>query len=159
MHINQHALRRACFRRWQPSWKRTGQRLTAVMLRHFENTGDPQMLASIACVLGSASRDGGCGEILPQGNGKVETYDRYLTCYAERLYQWGAQGVRAETISHQTEAFCHQHDVQSPTTQSRHGTRHGIVPSLCGRGGDEASTVVRLFVRRNYVQGWLFNGR
>ncbi|CAM9282771.1 unnamed protein product, partial [Laminaria digitata] len=118
-----------------PSWKSTGPRLTATILGHFETRRDPQMLASIACVLGSGSRDSGAAveNTQEEEEEKTATYDRYLACYAERLYQWGAQGVMAEATSHQTGAFGHRSALQIPTRQRR----HGMVPYLCEQGGDE----------------------
>lgn len=120
-----------CARRF-PSWKSTGPRLTATILGHFETRRDPQMLASIACVLGSESRDGAAVDYMPQEEEeKAATYDRYLACYAERLYQWGAQGVMAEATSHQTGAFGHRSALQIRTRQRR----HDMVPYLCEQGG------------------------
>lgn len=92
------------------------------------------MLASISCVLGSASRDGAAVENTQQEEEeKAATYDRYMACYAERLYQWGAQGVMAEATSNQTGAFSHRSSPQIPTKQRR----RGMVPYLCEQGGDE----------------------
>lgn len=87
--------------RWHAGWKGTASRSIEKVLRHFEIVGDPQMLASMVCVLSSASKDvGGYGTLLPGGLDNVSKYDRYLTSYAEQLYQWSAHGVRTEIISH-----------------------------------------------------------
>lgn len=86
--------------RWHAGWKGTASRSIEKVLRHFEIVGDPQTLASMVCVLASASKDGGYGTLLPGGSDNASKYDRYLTSYAEQLYQWSAHGVRTEIISH-----------------------------------------------------------
>lgn len=110
------------------------------------------MLASIACVLGSGSRDSGAAveNTQEEEEEKTATYDRYLTCYAERLYQWGAQGVMAEATSHQTGAFGHRSALQIPTRQRR----HGMVPYLCEQGGDEVWFCVMGWLDILYVPVW-----
>lgn len=98
------------------------------------------MLASIACVLGSGSTNEAAAEKTQQEEEeKAATYDRYLACYAERLYQWGAQGVMAEATSHQTGAFGgHRSATQGTEKFSTRQRRNGMVAYLCSeQGGDE----------------------
>eukprot|EP00904_Undaria_pinnatifida_P003680 jgi/Undpi1/13312/HiC_scaffold_8.g02973.m1 len=123
-----------------PSWKSTGPRLINTIFSHFETRRDPQMLASIACVLGSGSTNEAAAEKTQQEEEeKAATYDRYLACYAERLYQWGAQGVMAEATSHQTGAFGgHRSATQGTEKFSTRQRRNGMVAYLCSeQGGDE----------------------
>lgn len=122
------------------SWKNSVAPLTEVLLRQFETTGDPQMLASMVSVLGSDSGNGDCGELLPEGQDRIAAYSRYLTCYAERLYEWGAQDLRAEILSHPTETLSSRRSDVPHESFMAH-PQDGIVPSVWGLcehlGGDE----------------------
>lgn len=119
--------------RAQAVWKSTGPRLIERIFRHYETIGDPQMLASMACVLGSASGPDACLGIVPKGQDSMATYDRYMTSYAERLYQWGALGTRTEIVNHQSET------IQQPPDMQIHGrpssSEHAAPPPLCEGGG------------------------
>lgn len=98
------------------------------------------MLASMVSVLGSASSDNDCQELLPEGHERIAAYSRYLTCYAERLYEWGAQDLRAEILSHPTETISSRRSDVSHESLMAH-PQDGIVPSVWGLceqlGGDE----------------------
>lgn len=104
-------------------------RLTSKILTHNETCADPQMLASIASVVGCGTLDGGCAGGLPQGGDQVASIDRYMDCYAERCLLWGAEDKRAETISHQPETHNLSHDVQTPAMSS--GEQGGLQCSVC----------------------------
>lgn len=119
------------FRRRLPRWKVSSARLTSKILAHHETCADPQMLASIASVVGSGSLDGGCAGGLSQGGDHMASFDRYMDCYAERCSQWGAEDKRAETMSHQREAHNHPHDVQTPAKPI--GEQGGLQCSVCDK--------------------------
>lgn len=121
--------------------------MTSKILAHHETCADPQMLASVASVVGSGSLDGGCAGGLSQGGDQSASFDRYMDCYAERCLLWGAEHKRAETISHKTETHNHPHNVQTPAKPIAEQGRlqcsvcdnlvHGrpLVCKKCGHGG------------------------
>lgn len=78
---------------------RRGRQEIAILLRQFESQWDTQILATMVCVLSSASR-GGMGALLPQGEENVMAYERYLTHYAGILHVWGAYDVCCEVLNH-----------------------------------------------------------
>lgn len=119
-------------------------RLTAKMLARYETLADPQTLASIASVVGSGSLDGGCANGLSQGDGGIASHDRYMDCYAERCFQWGAERERAETVSHLIEVHKPPHAIAKPI--AKHGELECVVCNTpthgrrlrchrCGHGG------------------------
>ncbi|CAM9283265.1 unnamed protein product, partial [Hapterophycus canaliculatus] len=94
-----------------PRWKSAGARLVAKILDHYETRADPQMLASVASVVSSGSRDGGSADGLSQREEQTSSYERFMDCYAERCYHWGAEDERAKTICHLTKT--HDHPLRS----------------------------------------------
>ncbi|CAM9093821.1 unnamed protein product [Ectocarpus fasciculatus] len=115
-----------------PRWGTSSALLTSRILTHHETCADPQTLASVASVVGSGSRDGGCADGLPQGGDHMASCDRYIESYAERCGQWGAEGERAETVSHQTEPNDHPASgVQHLGVRRPHDTANPIC-SVCG---------------------------
>lgn len=104
-------------------------RLTSKILAHHETCADPQMLASIASVVGSGRLDGGCAGGLSKRGDQVASVDRYMDCYAERCLLWGAEDKRAETISHQRETHVHPRDTQTPAKPV--GEQGGLLCSVC----------------------------
>eukprot|EP00752_Nemacystus_decipiens_P017503 g15691.t1 len=97
-----------------PRWEVSSARLTTKILAHYETLADPQTLASIASVIGSGSLDGGCANGLSQSEDDVASHDRYMDCYAERCFQWGAEGERAEAVGHLIEAHKAPHAMAKP---------------------------------------------
>ncbi|CBJ30692.1 conserved unknown protein [Ectocarpus siliculosus] len=115
-----------------PRWETSSSLLTSRILTHHESCADPQTLASVASVVGSGSRDGGCAGGLPQGGDHTASCDRYIESYAERCCQWGAEGERAETVSHQTEPCDHPASgVQHVGARHPHDTANPVC-SVCG---------------------------
>lgn len=149
-----------------PRWKSSSARLVSKILAHYETCADPQMLASVASVVSSASRDGGCTDGLPQGEAQPNSCDRFMDCYAERCYHWGAEGERAKTICHQTKTEGHPlrswRDTGRPMDEP-----DGLVCSVCdetvrgrpllcyrcGHGGHSKHVTVRSLckAKRNHV--------
>ncbi|CAM9739944.1 unnamed protein product [Scytosiphon promiscuus] len=112
-----------------PRWKSSSARLVSKILAHYETFADPQMLASIASVVSSGSRDGGCSDGLSQREGQTSSYGRFMDCYAERCYHWGAERERAKTICHQTKSdhrLGSWHDTERPTDEGG-----GLVCAVC----------------------------
>lgn len=133
----------ASLHRRLPRWEASSARLTAKILAHHETLADPQTLASIASVVGSGSVDGGCANGLSQGDGDTAPHDRYMDCYAERCFQWGAEGERAETVGH-LKAHKLPHEMAKPI--AKHGELECVLCNTpthgrrlrchrCGHGG------------------------
>eukprot|EP00903_Cladosiphon_okamuranus_P017135 g15782.t3 len=127
-----------------PRWEVSSARLTAKILARYETLADPQTLASIASVVVSGSLDGGCANGLSQGDGGMASHDRYMDCYAEMCFQWGAECERAETVSHLIEAQKLRHATANLIT--KHGELECVVCNTpthgrrlrchrCGHGG------------------------
>lgn len=136
-----------------PRWEVSSARLTAKILAHHETLADPQTLASIASVVCSGSLDGGCANGLSQGDGDMASHDRYMDCYAERCFQWGAEGERAEAVSHLVEAH------KPPQATTNHIAKRGDLECVvcntpthgrrlrchrCGHGGHAKHVVVSI---------------
>lgn len=58
------------------------------------------MLATMVCVLSSASLGSGMGLLLPQEEEFVLKYELYLVAYAELLYLWRLDQTRLIVLSH-----------------------------------------------------------
>lgn len=58
------------------------------------------MLATVVCVLSSASEGGGNGALLPQTAEHLVAYERYLTRYAELLFVWGSHHLHVDVLNH-----------------------------------------------------------
>lgn len=117
-------------RRRLPRWKASSARLVSKILARYETCADPQMLASVASVVSSGSRDGGCADGLSEREEQTSSYDRFMDCYAERCYHWGAEGERAKTVCHQTRT--HDHPLRSwNDTAKPKDEPGGLVCSVC----------------------------
>lgn len=77
-----------------------GRRMIARILRHYEALWDTQMLATIICVLSSASKGGGTGVLLLQEEENLVAYERHLTRYAELLFLWGSNELHLDVLNH-----------------------------------------------------------
>lgn len=74
--------------------------MVARILAHYEALWDIQMLATVVCVLSSASQGGGSGALLPQEEDYFVAYERYLTRYAELLFLWGSHPLHVDVLNH-----------------------------------------------------------